>query len=88
MSDGYEVVEEPAGDDPGFARVYAGEAYSYEIIYTCDDEMMCGDYSVLSGDPNSTEFIFRGNNSDLSTADQLFEELFIDANSFDTSISD
>lgn len=88
LPDGYEVVEEPVGDESGFARFFTGEEYSYEIIYTCDDEMMCGDYSVLSGDPNSTEFVFRGNNSDLSTADQLFGELFIDGRDFDTTLGD
>lgn len=81
MEAGYVVFLEPGVGDPdraGGARKLDGTEYTYELIYTCDDPVMCGDYGVVSGEIPYDRFFFEGAAEDLSTADDLFEEAFVD----------
>ena len=81
MESGYTVFLEPGIGDPdrgGGARKLDGTEYIYELVFTCGDPVMCGDYGVMNGEIPYDRFTFEGAAGDLSTADDLFEEAFVD----------
>lgn len=83
LEDGYTVFAEPTGgwsDQAGGARRLADDGrYYYELIWNCDEPPVCGDgYAVINGEVPLDLLVFEGSDEDLSIADGVFIEAFVE----------
>ncbi len=78
MEEDYEVIIQPRGDNPGIARKQDGEKYILREIYRCQNEGLCGDYSMFSGSPEVEKVEFEGDEDSLDLATPIFKEAFLE----------